>query len=220
MQDLNSPAPTPGYAARRSGPTWVFSLGLPVIFVATYVAVAGSTGCCRACTAIVDAVPGRSASSTSGLRGATATLAGLTATDLAGNAVDLAAKVGQPMVLDFWATWCPPCREQRRVLHELPPDLAGELRVLALSVDDSPVEVREFIARESGDSHTASAVASAGASASGKVEDLMASPATAQAFGVSSIPTLVFVDARGQVRGVEAGVHTADDLRAWVQRLR
>jgi thioredoxin 1 len=43
-----------------------------------------------------------------------------------------------PVLVDFTATWCPPCRMIKPVLAELATELAGRLEVVALDVDDSP----------------------------------------------------------------------------------
>jgi len=51
-----------------------------------------------------------------------------------------------PLLINFWATWCPPCRAEMPELQALHQRLAGNgLRVLGVSVDDDTNLVREFL---------------------------------------------------------------------------
>jgi thioredoxin 1 len=43
-----------------------------------------------------------------------------------------------PVLVDFTATWCPPCRMIKPVLAELATELAGRLEVVVVDVDESP----------------------------------------------------------------------------------
>ena len=43
-----------------------------------------------------------------------------------------------PVVLDFWAEWCPPCRALAPTFEELAKQYAGRVRFLKLNVDENP----------------------------------------------------------------------------------
>jgi len=69
-----------------------------------------------------------------------------------GRRVSLAGFHGQVLFVNFWATWCPPCREEMPSMMALGRDLEarypGKFRMLAVSVDDGWDPIRSFFAAE------------------------------------------------------------------------
>lgn len=66
---------------------------------------------------------------------------------LDGDTISLASLQGSPVLLNVWATWCPPCRAELPALQKLQDDFAGEgLRVVAVSIDGraAVADVRQF----------------------------------------------------------------------------
>ena len=49
-----------------------------------------------------------------------------------------------PILIDFWAPWCGPCRMMKPILHEAAGELAGQVRVASLNVDDEPAISNTF----------------------------------------------------------------------------
>ena len=68
--------------------------------------------------------------------------------DLAGRDVDLSSFKGEVVLVNFWATWCEPCREEMPSLQRLQQKLGAKgLRVLAVNVGEGAARIRQFLER-------------------------------------------------------------------------
>lgn len=54
------------------------------------------------------------------------------------------AQDGKTVLVDFWATWCGPCRMQAPILEELDEQLGGKVKICKLDVDDEPAIAQRF----------------------------------------------------------------------------
>lgn len=120
-----------------------------------------------------------------------------------GQVLDMATLRGQPLLLNFWGTWCPPCIKEMPDLDRFARRFAPQgWRVLGLAVDN-PKAVREFLAR-SPVSYTIGLAGFEGSELSRKLGNT-----------ASGLPFTVAFDRLGQVRHRKAGATTLDELVRW-----
>jgi len=112
--------------------------------------------------------------------------------DLDDNPVELSALRGKTVILDFWATWCPPCEYQVPGLNQLRTAHADadDLVVIGVSVDVDGVEVVEPWIQEHGVEYTI----------------VMGDEKLARKFGAQGFPALVAVSPDGGIDSRHSGV--------------
>jgi thiol-disulfide isomerase/thioredoxin len=65
--------------------------------------------------------------------------------DVDGQVISTASWRGKVVLLNFWATWCPPCREEIPEMIQLQKRFKDKLQIVGISMDDSPADdVRQF----------------------------------------------------------------------------
>jgi thiol-disulfide isomerase/thioredoxin len=114
--------------------------------------------------------------------------------DLKGRPVSLSDFKGKPVFLEFWATWCGPCRMSMPEVERLHEEYARKgLQVLGVSVDENPADVGPFV----GEMGIRYPILMAGASG-----------VDAQ-YQVSGIPAFFVIDKDGRVAGAWLGFEPA-----------
>jgi len=123
---------------------------------------------------------------------------------LDGVPVRLADQAGKALILDFWATWCAPCKVQMPILEELWARRGGEqLMILGVSMDmDPPDEVSAWLAGN-------------GITYPIAIADMQ----LAADYGVYSFPTLIVIDPAGRIVRAHQGVLSRPELDAILDEL-
>ena len=136
-------------------------------------------------------------------RGAAPAAPAWVAEDLAGAPRSLAELRGKVVLLDFWATWCAPCRQEIPEYIALQTRYAGDgLVVVGMSLDTLPVEaVREFV-RKAGINYAV----------------VVADSEIAEAYAVEALPTTVLIDREGRIRHRKVGA--MPDPKAYAESVR
>lgn len=119
----------------------------------------------------------------------------------------LAGYRGAPLVVNFWATWCPPCREELP-LFEAAAAAAPELQVLLVNAGEERETIARFL-EEFG-----LALVTAVNPPPDEAEALDDPLAVAERWRVRALPTTFFVDGDGIVRSVRVGEITESALAA------
>ncbi len=105
--------------------------------------------------------------------------------NLDGQTVSLSSLRGSPVMLNFWATWCPPCREEMPYMQQIHEEWSGRgLVLLAIDVGESPAQVESFM-----QSHNLSLPVL-----------LDTKKNVAQKYNISGIPTTFFIDKDGVIQ--------------------
>lgn len=113
--------------------------------------------------------------------------------DTSGKTVRLTTLKGKIVLLDFWATWCPPCRASLPHTQELsksPEAKAGKLVVLAINVGESAKTVKDFMHKNG---YTFRALLDE----KGNLLDK---------YNSDGIPTFVIVDKKGKIAWKQVGL--------------
>lgn len=132
--------------------------------------------------------------------------------------VQLAALRGKPVLLFFWAHWCPDCKREGPILAQIQQEYAGQGLVII-----APTQRYGYVARgeEAGPAEELKYIDEVRKKF---YADLLSAPAPVSEenfknYGASTTPTLVILDRRGMVRVYHPGVMTLDELRAALNRM-
>src|ERR1700676_4662939 len=122
--------------------------------------------------------------------------------DISGATLSLGNWSGKVVFVNFWATWCPPCREEIPELVALQRQFSSNLQIIGISEDDDPAANVLKFANRNGINYPI----------------LMATPEVIAAYGgVPALPTTFVIDTQGRVVEKHAEVHP---MHSYVREIR
>ena len=116
---------------------------------------------------------------------------------LEGKSAGLETFRGKPLVINFFASWCDPCREEMPLINELAAKAGGSYQVLGIAVEDSRAAVTEY-AKE------AKLVFPIALDLNSTVK---------RSYRIFGPPATFFVDGQGVIRDIVLGPITSDRVK-------
>ena len=124
--------------------------------------------------------------------------------DLNGQPVKLSSFRGRTVIVDFWATWCPPCIFQVPELNKLAAAHPDAVKVIGVAVDVEGAEVVGPWVEEQGVEYTI----------------VIGDEALAREFGAVGFPTLAVVTPAGAIDSLHVGLVELEELEKLVAAVR
>jgi thiol-disulfide isomerase/thioredoxin len=126
--------------------------------------------------------------------------------DLNGQEVSLNNYRGKVVILDFWATWCGPCRMTMPLLEGLQKEYPDDLVLLAINLQEPRDIVRDYVLRQNIHSKVL----------------LDEHGSVGATYGTEAIPMHILLDREGIIRHVQVGFSPsmANQLRALIEKYR
>ncbi|MBC8061285.1 MAG: TlpA family protein disulfide reductase [Clostridiaceae bacterium] len=121
--------------------------------------------------------------------------------DLNGNEVSLVDYRGKNVYLNFWATWCPPCRSEMPEIEKLYQETKdGDLVILAIDIGEDNKTVTNFIKENQYNFKVL----------------LDEKNEIASAYGISSIPVSLFIDKDGYIVNQQIGAMSLEQMKGYI----
>ena len=120
-----------------------------------------------------------------------------------GGDIDLADFSGEPMVINFWASWCPPCRQEALVLEDAWRAHPDDVQFVGVDIQDTDSDAEAYLAEFN-------ITYPNGLDRQGRVT---------VDYGVIGLPVTFFVSKAGVVERRWVGAINRDQLEAWVREL-
>ena len=133
--------------------------------------------------------------------------------DINGKKVSLASYKGRPLVVDFWATWCAPCKVEIPWFEKLHDQYAGQgLEILGVSTDDLDRNDPAKLFTEKRD------ISDFANKMHMNYPILLGADSVEDRYGIDAMPTTFFIDRNGKVVASTVGLAPRDQIEADIRK--
>lgn len=122
---------------------------------------------------------------------------------LSGETVKLSDLKGKKVMLNFWATWCPPCKAEMPAMEQLHKEAGGDIVILAVNIDPH-LDVKAFV-DENGITFPI---------------PLDEKDKVNETYQVLSIPTTYFIDTQGNIGNKYIGAMNLETMKQYAKDLK
>ena len=136
------------------------------------------------------------------------TASNFTVKDKAGKNVSLADFKGKPVVVNFWASWCPPCKEEMPFFNEVYKEVGSEVEFMMVDLVDGSRETQAKAKAFIKDNNYSFPVY------------FDTDKSASIAYSIYSIPTTIFIDKTGKIVQTHTGALTKSGLLAEIAKIR
>ena len=124
--------------------------------------------------------------------------------DLEGKEVALSDLKGKKVFLNFWATWCPPCKAEMPEIEKLYDETKNsDLVIVSVEIGEPLDTVKSFIDKNKYNFKVL----------------LDSDQSVASKYGIASIPTSYFIDIDGNIVSKKLGAMNIDEMKAYIKTL-
>lgn len=124
-----------------------------------------------------------------------------TVLDASGNEVKLSDFYGKPIIINFWATWCEPCKSELPAFNNIYNEYGDKVTILMINLTDGSRDTVDGVKKFAEDNGYDFPIY------------FDTEQSAAQAYGLYSVPVSVYIDGKGELYGINTGSMSEETIK-------